>query len=145
MNRGFRAHKGGINQTGFTPLDYTLLTWPVVECDTGGRFQNHCWTPVLPGESPRLVHFSGQVWVASGAYGSPPNYVAKLIKNGYPGQALFAGIGMPCGFPASFVIPFSGVDLAQPGDVYKLWLYASNGGAVVDANPAHTWFSGLAL
>jgi hypothetical protein len=138
---GFRAHKNSTMQTDFTLNNYTELTWNAESFDVGGRFSSNTWTPVQTGEPDRLVTCSAQVWVLMNATGNPPNYVAKLIKNGYPGEALAAGIGVPGSFANSFVIPLSVVDLAEAGDSYKLYLYVTNSSAVVDANPAHTWFS----
>lgn len=142
QNCGFRANKNYVAQDkDFAVNAYTLLTFPSESFDVGQRFSNHRFTPVLPGRPAKLIHLSGQVWVSQNAVGGPPIYAAKVIKNG--SVDVFQGIGMPTTFVNSIVIPFSGTDLAQPGDYYELYLYSTNpsGTPVVDGNPAHTWFS----
>lgn len=139
---GFRANKNYVAQDkDFAVNSYSLLTFSSKSFDIGNRFQNSRFTPVPLGRGAKLVHFSGQVWVSQNAVGGPPIYAAKIIKNG--GADVFQGIGVPSAFVNSFVISFSGTDLAQPGDYYELYLYSTNpeGTPVVDGNPAHTWFS----
>lgn len=142
---GFRADKNMVDQTNFTVNNYTLLSWGNEKFDEGGRFANDTWIPVQSGESAKLVTFGGQIWVRENATGNPPNYVAKIIKNGYPGQHQIAGICSYGTFPNSMVIPIAGVDLAQPGDEYRIYLFATNSNAIVDGHPAHTWFSGAVI
>jgi hypothetical protein len=164
---GFRVHKAGQTQMGGFQMNAyardtnskSLLTWAptnsVGAFDYGLRFNNGIWTPVKTGEQPRMVSFSGQIWISwngnhrDGGY-NVPNFVAKIIKNGYAGcangkcaQDVIAGIGVPGTFPSSMVIPFAGTDLAQPGDTYQVFLYTTNPDAWVDGNKAHTWFSGV--
>lgn len=145
MAKGFRVSKGMTDQTSFNVSNYTLLTWPNEVFDVGGRFADNGWTPVEAEEESRIVSFGGQIWVKQNGYGNPPNFVVKIIKNGYPGTDIIAGIGTYGTFPNSFVIPIAGCDLAQPGDVYKLWLYSTYGAAIVDGHPAHTWWSGAVI
>lgn len=146
MADGFRVSKNHVAQTNFAVNDYSLLTWSTEEFDVGGKFANDGWIPVPANEQDsKLVVFGGQIWVAGNGTGNPPNYVAKIIKNGYPGDHRIAGIACYGTFPNSFVIPIAGVDLAQPGDEYKIWLFATNSAAIVDGHPAHTWWSGAVL
>lgn len=160
---GFRVHKNGKTQYGgFINGDYartgntSTLDWAATSSpnsfDVGGRFAGGKWTPVAPGEPERLVTLSGQIWISYGGIninGGVPNFVVKIIKNGYGctngpcAQSVFAGIGTPGSWPQSFVIPFAGTDLAKPGDYYQVFLYTTNPAAWVDGNPAHTWFSGV--
>lgn len=142
---GFRVDKTFTDQTGFTANAYTLLQWPAEAFDQGAKFLNNGWIPSASGEGQKIVCFSGQIWVRQNGYGNPPNYVAKIIKNGYPGTQIIAGIGTYGTFPNSFVIPISGCDLASEGDEYKIYLFATDSTAVVDGHPAHTWWSGVVV
>lgn len=143
---GFTAGKNNNAQTSFTANDYTLLTWATSTHVPSGTFSNNGWTPVPSSATEaKQVCFGGQIWVRENATGNPPNYVAKIIKNGYPGQHQIAGICSYGTFPNSMVIPISGVDLAQLGDEYRIYLFATNSNAIVDGHPAHTWFSGAVI
>ncbi len=146
----FRAHKNFIAQTGFVLNqhpewgwvdNYNLVSWHGLAF--GVRFADNAWMPVLPGEPPAIVVFQGQVWVSEHATGNPPVYVAKIIKNGYPGQDISAGLGSPGGFVNSWVVTIGTADFANPGDTYRLYLYVTNSDAIVDGHPAHTWWSGV--
>lgn len=138
---GFRVNKSFSDQTGFNANNYTLLAWPGETFDQGGRFLNNGWTPSTSGEGQKIVCFGGQIWVRQNGYGNPPNYVAKVIKNG--STDVIAGIGSYGTFAGSLVISISGCDLANEGDEYKIYMYATDLNAVVDGHPAHTWWSGV--
>lgn len=140
---GFTAGKNNNAQTSFTANDYTLLTWATATHVPSGSFSNNGWTPVPSSATEvKQVCFGGQIWVSGNATGNPPIYVAKIIKNGYPGTHTRAAISMYGTFPNSQVIPIAACDWAQPGDEYKIWLYTTNSAAIVDGHPAHTWWDG---
>lgn len=131
---GFRAHLADISQRGWPALQYRPIPWQAVGYN-GGYFDlaTGIWTPPA-GE----VIFGGQVWISQLAWGEPKNFVAKIHKNGV---GLIAGIGLEGTFPGSMVIPISGSDWASGKDAYQLQLYTTSD-AIVDGNPAHTWWSG---
>lgn len=143
----FRAHKGGADQSGWPVNTYSLVTWPALDYDRGGRFANGLWLPVDEGEAERPVVFSGQLWLRQNCLGTPPNYVARIAKNqDWPGQTIDAQIGVnSANFPGSFVITISMQDIARPGDRYGVYLYATHSGAILDGHPWHTFWAGAAL
>ena len=144
----FRAHKNLVSQTNFAKAnDYNLLTWGKVLFDHGGHFDLFLSRLTPPAG---LCMFGSHVWISQFALstpgsGNPPLYVTKLFKNG---QQVFEdnGTGVSsCGtYPASQVevIPMW-IDESNGSDYYTLNQYVTNPGAIVDGNPAHTWWNGV--
>lgn len=146
----FRAHRGGVDQVGgYNVNAYTMLQWSTKAFDLHERLVNGVWFPVQAGEDPKTVQIGGQVWIRNAlppGDGNPAQYVVKLIRNAYPGVDIGTGIGSIGTFPNTIIcsIP-SALDIANPGDHYSLWVFVSNGGAIIDGNKAHTWWSASVL
>ena len=110
---------------------YQQLSYDSVLYDEGNRFANSSWMPVRVGEEPKIVKLSGQVYIIGGA-GFPPDvfnplFVVKIFKTNYSTTTYpFTGIGhADYSMPGVVSIQFNGQDLAMPGDVYSVYLYAS--------------------
>ncbi len=120
------------NTTQLVPnAAYTKLNYNSVIYDEGNRYDssNSSWTPVLPGEIPKIVKFSGQAYIIGGAgtNNNNPKFVVKVYKTNHTGiYWVFTGIGTPdMTLPGIVSIQFNGQDLAQPGDSYTVYLNAS--------------------
>ncbi len=132
------------------PGYYNLLTFDDLEYNEGNRFQanKYEFIPVAEGEEPREVSFDGQLWISQNALNETsvgvPSFVGKVYKNwGRTGFTQFsAGIGVPGYFQNSCVIPLRGRDIAQPGDRYSLWMFSTYRAAILDPNPAHSYWAG---
>lgn len=147
--QAIRVHKNGVSQTAFDENRYTIVSFDACAYMVCPGFYNNGWMPVAPGFQPKAVTIGGQVWVsqfATGTTGSgnPANYVVKVIK--WKGseyiEAIATSICMKGTFRDSMVCPLTTGDIAKPGEVYKIHLFATNGAAVVDGDPAHTYFFG---
>lgn len=149
----FRAHRGGTTQMGgFTAMAYNPIQIDNEDYDYGGRYHNSLWTPVQEGEEPRVVIFSGQVWVpwdGGGAqlFNGAHNTVVRIIKNGNfsTGTTIGAGVGSKGPYSNDWVCPISMQDRAQPGDSYGLHLYVFDGNSWVNGDPLHTFWCGTSL
>ena len=146
----FRAHKGGATQAGLTAGVYNAVSMP--SCDYSTRYASSAWTPVIVGEEPRLVIFSGQVWVPyDGApgfiYNGSENLVSRIIKNGDASTGVTIGTGVASKGPFSddWVCALSMQDVAQPGDTYRLYQYAFDADAFIDGHPLHTFWCGVVV
>jgi hypothetical protein len=135
--------------TGFTSHAYNGLTWPNRKFIVGGSFINGDadYVPVPVGGAASMVNFSGQVWVSafgwSDVSGEPPNYVVKIFKNGTctTGTPIPTAIGSKGTFPDSMILAYALNDRAEPGDTYRICLFATYQWAQVDANPLHSFMS----
>lgn len=138
-------------QTGFVgpPPLYNEVQMNAETFDLGDSYIGGQWTPVPAGGEPKVVAFFGQVWVK--VVGGPPehptpNYVTRIVKNGSPADSGYTipgtGIGAVGTFEATMIVDVEGLDLAMPGDSYRLYLYASAPTAVIDANPLHSYWCG---
>lgn len=150
----FRAHKQQTPQTSFTANAYSLVTFPNESndgyynspgYDNGSRFSSSAWVPVAANEDPRMVQFSGQLWLTNGVIGpgGGPFYVARIVKNGYPsGVSIGAKIGTKGPFTGDWVIDLGMQDVANAGDSYSVYLFTTHSDIVVDGISLHTWWSG---
>ena len=150
----FQVNKGAAvsgDQSAFTPSVYTLITWPVEAWDVGAKFADNAWTPIPVGGVASLVHFGGQIWVRANGlppqsgepgYGNPASYVVKIHKNGVECITAICTSLEPDGYADSWVGNISGSDIAQPGDVYTIKLFATHANAIIDGHPRHTWWDG---
>ena len=153
---GFRVHRAEVDQTGFTQNNYSQVFFPsespdsyynAAGFDLGGRFANSLWVPVPVGGAARMVGFGGQIWITDGASapGLGPYYVARIIKNGWPGGiSIGAAIAAKGAFSNDWVITLSMHDYAQAGDSYGVYLFTTSS-ITVNGISLHTWWDGVCL
>lgn len=147
--QAFYADKARVDQTGFPSNVYHQVTFSTVRFDTCSCYNatTGLWTPVA---GPVIM--SVQVFIASGGVATGnPTYVVKIIKNGINTVAgddngNVAGVGPVGATPSAPATKVTAVDIANGADTYGVWLYATgNPTTTLDGNPAHTYFSGIAL
>jgi hypothetical protein len=158
---GFRAYNSALQ---FFPNQvYQQVSFNSIVYDTSGGYNaaNSSWTPIPIGGQPAIVDLGAQIWMTGGA-GTPwnpgnPDFDAKYYKN-WSGGAAPAGVGPGpnLGLLGTASILAIIEDLAQPGDVYSLFLYATAspdgnvpfqsslgpGTVQVDNNPQHVFLYG---
>lgn len=134
--QGFKATKGGTDQTGISSGVTTAVTFGTEVYDVGGFFASNKWTP--PAGNISLLaaaDFTGTLNAAGG--------VAFFI---YKNNALFTGINWE---PASGegTISIVASDAANGTDVYevRIQITTSSGTATVSGSDTLTWFSGYVL
>ena len=150
----FHAHRQEIDEGGFTLDNYSQVAMPHTTPDAayttpgynlGDRYDNDnsSWKPVQTGEPDALVQFSGQLWLPeAGALGAGDYYVARIIKNGYPGVSIGAKICAKGAFAGDWVIDLSMQDIATAEDIYKLYLFVNLASAYVNGCSLHSWWCG---
>ncbi|HBM89842.1 MAG: hypothetical protein P1U69_11285 [Parvibaculaceae bacterium] len=150
----FCAHPTG-NITLPTAANYNQVILPDVApggsdphngYNLGSRYDTSTgtWSPVQGEEPAALVSFAGQVWIPNaGPLGSGQNFVARIVKNGYPGGiTVGAAIASKGPFANDWVITLSMQDLATAGDEYGLYVFTQIAPAIIDGHPLHTFWNG---
>ena len=128
--------------TGYPGAGYVIVPFQTTRVNDGSYFDvasSKWWPPAGP------VLLQAQLFISdSGGIPVNPSYVAKLIKNEW--IDVCTGIGAAGSLWWTVVIQLSCSDRAQPGDYYRLAVAVSSLGPwTLDGNPAHTYFSGVAL
>lgn len=146
----FRAHRNGTQQTGCVNGAYTTVILDTTDFNDGGYYNTSTclWTPPAG-----LVMFSTNVWCQANC--APPggtcNQCVKVHKStdGITWTDLTACPGWtPAGYPNTGGAGLCAIDYASGSEVYQLIMFTTsyNGtnSVVIDGNPAHTWWCGLA-
>jgi len=145
----FKASKRGAtsdNQVSLTHQVYTKITYAQEFFDSGSCYDTTT-SRFTPGVAA-LVLMSAQTWLSSNVVSvGPANIVTKVWKNGQATE-IGTGIGFtPAGFTGTGCCQVPGTyDMAASTDYYEAYQYGEYFGGTnvgeIDANPAHTWFSG---
>jgi hypothetical protein len=132
---GFRASKGGTNQTGIPNQVYTKMSFGTEEYDQGARYDPAIsrWTPPTG-----LVSLTASM-VVNGAIAVGGVAAVGIYKNGV---SLKSGIDVASS-GGIVTAQVSVDDIASGTDYYEAFAYVSTGGAAfIDGSAANTYFAG---
>ena len=131
---GFRASKGGTNQTGITAAVNTKVTFPTEEYDHGGFYD-----PILSRWTPPagIVHITGEIYYSSGPTAGSGMYLL-VYKNG----ALLKR-GSTVSAYAVDGVNVDVDDMANGTDYYELFtIYNAGSAAAISGIADFTYFCG---